>query len=88
MSLLLRGATGLALSTLVVAGGGEMMRGDSELWGEVQSAAGGHCEVQIWPGQVHVFAVFGIVPEARLAVSEIARFVAELDRAQLASEVG
>lgn len=74
--------------TLVITGGGEMMRGDSELWGEVQRAAGGHCEVQIWPGQVHVFAVFGIVPEARLAVAEIERFVAELDQADLGWEVG
>lgn len=74
--------------TLVVTGGGEMMRGDSELWHEVQTAAGGHCELQVWPGQVHVFAVFGIVPEARLAVTEIERFVAELDQAHLGSAAG
>jgi acetyl esterase/lipase len=74
--------------TLVIAGGGEMMRGDTELWGEVQTAAGGHCEVQVWPGQVHVFPVFGLVPEARLAMREIERFVAELDAVGVESEAG
>ncbi|KAA1419300.1 alpha/beta hydrolase [Nocardioides humilatus] len=73
--------------TLVIAGGGEMMRGDSELWGEVQTAAGGHCELQVWPGQVHVFPIFGLVPEARLAFREMVRFVEELDGAAL-SDVG
>lgn len=66
---------------LVIAGGREMMRADSELFARVQAEAGGHVELQVWPGQLHVFPMFGMVPEARLAVAEIARFVAELDGA-------
>lgn len=66
---------------LVIAGGREMMRADSELFARTQTEAGGHVELQVWPGQVHVFPVFGLVPEAREAVAEIVRFVAELDAA-------
>jgi monoterpene epsilon-lactone hydrolase len=66
--------------TLIVSGKGEMMRGDALLWQRVQAAVGGgHLEVQIWPGQAHVFSIFGLVPEARLAMVEVARFVAQLD---------
>lgn len=65
--------------TLIIAGGGEMMRGDALLWEQAQMAAGGECEVQIWPGQAHVFPVIGLVPEARLAMAEVVRFVSELD---------
>lgn len=77
---------------LVIAGGAEMMRGDAELFAEAQRAAGGHCELQVWPGQVHVFPVLGLVPEAALAMAEVVRFVAELDAAAAVtattSEVG
>lgn len=73
---------------LVIVGAAEMMRGDSELFAQVQQAAGGHCELQVWPGQVHVFPVLGLVPEARLALDEVARFVAELDAVAQASDVG
>jgi epsilon-lactone hydrolase len=73
---------------LVIAGGAEMMRADSELFARVQQEAGGHCELQIWPGQVHVFPIFGLVPEARLALDEVARFVAELDATTAASDAG
>ena len=67
-------------STLIISGKGEMMRGDAMLWQRVQAeAGGGYCEVQIWPGQAHVFSIFGLVPEARLTMLEVARFVAQLD---------
>jgi len=50
------------------------------LWQRVQAGVGGgHLEVQIWPGQAHVFSIFGLVPEARLAMLEVARFIAQLD---------
>jgi acetyl esterase/lipase len=65
--------------TLIIAGGREMMRGDALLWERAQSAAGGQCELQIWPGQGHVFPLFGLVPEARMAFAEAVRFVRELD---------
>jgi monoterpene epsilon-lactone hydrolase len=58
-----------------------MMRADSELFARVQAEAGGHCELRIWLGQVHVFPVLGLVPEARMALDDVARFVSELDGA-------
>lgn len=73
---------------LVIAGAAEMMRGDAELFARVQQEAGGHCELQIWPGQVHVFPVFGLVPEARLALREASRFVAGLTASAAASDAG
>jgi len=71
---------------LVIAGAAEMLRGDAQLFAEAQRAAGGHCELQLWPGQGHVFPVLGLVPEARLAMDEVARFVAELDHERAAVE--
>jgi acetyl esterase/lipase len=67
--------------TLIISGKGEMMRGDAMLWQRARDEAGGggHCEVQIWPAQAHVFPMFGLVPEARLTMVEVARFVAQLD---------
>jgi epsilon-lactone hydrolase len=66
--------------TIIISGKGEMMRGDAMHWQRAQvEAGGGHCEVQIWPGQTHVFSIFGVVPEARLTMTEVARFVAQLD---------
>jgi acetyl esterase/lipase len=65
---------------MIISGKGEMRRGDAMLWQRAHvEAGGGHCEVQIWPGQAHVFSIFGVVPEARLAMGEVARFVAQLD---------
>jgi len=65
---------------LIITGKGEMMRGDAMLWQRSHLDAGGrHCEVQIWPAQAHVFPLFGLVPEARLTMAEVARFVAQLD---------
>jgi epsilon-lactone hydrolase len=66
--------------TLIISGKGEMMRGDAMLWQRAQAAVQGrYCEVQIWPGQAHVFSIFGLVPEARLTMIEVARFIAQLD---------
>lgn len=65
---------------LIISGKGEMMRGDAMLWQRAHIAAGGrHCEVQIWPAQAHVFPMFGLVPEARMTMVEVARFIAQLD---------
>jgi acetyl esterase/lipase len=69
---------------LVIAGASEMMRGDAQLFTQAQQQAGGHCELQLWPGQGHVFPMLGLVPEARLAMDEVTRFVAELDRQRTA----
>lgn len=67
--------------SLVIVGGAEMMVADSELFARAQQKAGGHCELQIWPGQVHVFPFFSMVPEAREAMAEVVRFVGKIDGA-------
>jgi monoterpene epsilon-lactone hydrolase len=73
---------------LVIVGGAEMMVADSELFARAQREAGGHCELQVWPGQVHVFPFFGFVPESRDAMAEVTRFVRELDSALGAADAG
>ncbi len=65
--------------SLLITGGAEMMVADSELFARAQHEAGGHCELQVWPGQVHVFPFFAMVPEARDAMAEVVRFVGQID---------
>ena len=41
-------------------------------------AAGGNCELQIWPDQMHVFqALPRMSPEAPKAMSHVRRFIAD-----------
>jgi acetyl esterase/lipase len=65
---------------LVQTGESECIAADAELLGAAMRAAGRHCEVQLWPGQVHGFPAIGYrsVPEARLAVEYGARFLADV----------
>lgn len=41
--------------TLIQVGGREMMVADAEHLELMITRAGGACELQVWPGQVHVF---------------------------------
>lgn len=67
---------------LLQAGGSEMLSADAEHYGTAQRAAGGQCEVQLWPGMFHVFQVgHRFLPEARAALDSVERFVAEVERA-------
>jgi epsilon-lactone hydrolase len=60
---------------LIQAGGIEVLRSDSEDLAEALRAAGASCELQIWPGQMHVFQMFNrLFPEARAAMREAAQF--------------
>lgn len=64
--------------TLVHAGSREMLAADAEQLAAFLEAAGGHCELEIWPGQMHVFqALPRLVPEADLALDAAASFVVE-----------
>ncbi len=64
--------------TLVQAGGAEMLVADARRLAADICAAGGECELQVWPDQVHVFqALPRLTPEASAAMRHIARFVAE-----------
>lgn len=71
-------ANGPALPpTLIQAGGAEMLQEDArQLAADIQTA-GGRCELQIWPHQVHVFqALPRMTPEAAKAMAYVARFIA------------
>lgn len=64
--------------TLIQAGGAEMLAADAERLAEDLRAAGGHCELQLWPDQVHVFqALPRLTPEARPAMARVAAFVTD-----------
>ncbi len=64
--------------TLVQAGGGEMLVGDARSLAADIKAAGGDCELQVWPDQVHVFqALPRLAPDAAPAMRRVAAFIAE-----------
>jgi monoterpene epsilon-lactone hydrolase len=63
--------------TLIQAGGAEMLAADAIALADDIRIAGGECELQIWPDQVHVFqALPRLTPEARPAMRHIADFIA------------
>jgi acetyl esterase/lipase len=77
--------------TLIQAGGAEMLQEDARALAADIQTAGGRCELQIWPHQVHVFqALPRMSPEAAKAMAYIARFIAHAlqDARVLAEEVG
>lgn len=62
--------------TLIHIGSDEVLMADAELMANRLVAAGVPCELQVWDRQVHVFhAAAAWVPEARLAIEEIGKFV-------------
>ena len=64
--------------TLIQAGGGEMLVADARALTKDIHAAGGDCELQVWPDQVHVFqALPRLAPEAVPAMRRVAAFVTE-----------
>jgi monoterpene epsilon-lactone hydrolase len=55
-----------------------MLVGDARRLAADINAAGGQCELQVWPDQVHVFqALPRLTPEAAPAMRNIAQFIAE-----------
>ena len=74
--------------TLVQAGGGEMLVADSRRLAADITTAGGDCELQVWPDQVHVFqALPRLTPEAAPAMREVAAFLEESLRGKAISRV-
>jgi monoterpene epsilon-lactone hydrolase len=62
--------------TLIQAGEAEMLAEDARRLAADIRAAGGSCELQIWPDQVHVFqALPRLSPEAGKAMAYAARFI-------------
>jgi epsilon-lactone hydrolase len=70
--------------TLVQAGGAEFLVADARHLAADITAAGGDCELQVWPDQLHVFqALPRITPEAPRAMRHVARFITEALRDHL-----
>lgn len=68
---------------LIQAGGAEMLVADARRLAKDVTAAGGDCELQVWPDQVHVFqALPRLTPEAKPAMRRVAAFVAKSLRAK------
>ncbi|RAY15313.1 alpha/beta hydrolase [Actinomadura craniellae] len=58
---------------LIQVGGNEVLRPEAE---RLAKALGDACELQVWPGQMHVFQILDrLLPEARTALREAARFI-------------
>lgn len=69
--------------TLIQAGGTEMLAADAHQLHRMLTASGTPCELQVWPGQLHVFqAMPRLVPEADEALRRGARFLAAAVGAQ------
>lgn len=68
---------------LIQAGEREMFAADARAFDVAMTDAGQQCHVQIWPGQVHAFqAMYPLLPEARAAIGQAARFIAEATSAR------
>lgn len=64
--------------TLIQAGGAELLADDAKALAADIRAAGGDCELQVWPDQVHVFqALPRLTPEAVPAMRRVAKFITE-----------
>ncbi|WP_433667705.1 alpha/beta hydrolase [Nocardia sp. CA-136227] len=62
--------------TLIQVGGTECLLDDARRVAASLRSAGVACELQIWPGQVHVFQGFGpLIPEARAAIHDAGRWL-------------
>ncbi|QLL05829.1 alpha/beta hydrolase [Mycobacterium vicinigordonae] len=62
--------------TLIQAGGAEMLQDDARQLADDIDTAGGSCELQIWPDQMHVFqALPRMSPEAPKAMAHVKRFI-------------
>jgi epsilon-lactone hydrolase len=61
---------------LIQVGDTECLLSDSERMAASVHAAGGDCELQVWPGQVHVFpAFYPVLPEGRAAIRYVGDFL-------------
>ncbi|MFO1392828.1 MAG: alpha/beta hydrolase [Steroidobacteraceae bacterium] len=66
--------TGLPPLAFIV-GGTEVLLDDSQRAAAAARAAGVSTELHVWPGMPHVFPLFQFLPEARVALEQLAGFV-------------
>lgn len=60
---------------LIQVGDTECFRGDAERMIAALRDAGVRCELQVWPGQIHVFQAWANLPEARAATRYAGEFL-------------
>ncbi|CAM4379077.1 Carboxylesterase LipF [Mycobacterium basiliense] len=64
-------------ATLIQVGAAEMLEADARQLADDIRTAGGSCELQVWPDQMHVFqALPRMSPEAASAMAYVAQFIA------------
>ena len=74
--------------TLIHIGSLEVLMADAELMANRLVSAGVPCDLQVWDRQVHVFqAAAAWVPEGRLAIREIGKFIRGLEGLESATSV-
>ena len=61
--------------TLIHVSGSEVLLHDARLAARQLAAAGVPTEVRIWPGQVHVFQICAVVPEAIQSLRQIGEYI-------------
>jgi acetyl esterase/lipase len=61
--------------TLITVGGTECLLGDASSMAASLRNADVPCELQVWPGQVHVFQAFPMLPEARTSLRNAGQFL-------------
>jgi acetyl esterase/lipase len=59
----------------IQAGSTELLRDEATRTADRAHAAGVDVELELWPGVPHAFQLAGFLPEAALAINNIARFV-------------
>ncbi|WP_084460651.1 alpha/beta hydrolase fold domain-containing protein [Nocardia kruczakiae] len=65
---------------LLQTGGSEVLASDSQHYAAALRAAGGRCELELWPGMFHVFQMgYPRLSEARSALDSVERFVDSID---------
>jgi epsilon-lactone hydrolase len=65
--------------TLIQASSAEMLSVDARYLAESLQSVGVQCELDLWPGQLHVFQAFAYIPESQIAIARIAEFVRTLE---------
>jgi epsilon-lactone hydrolase len=72
---------------LIQVGAIEVLRAEAEALAEALDEAGSPFDLQIWPGQMHVFQIFNrLLPEADSAMSEAGRFIRKVIGADSVTE--
>jgi acetyl esterase/lipase len=81
--------TAAAPPFLIQVGGAEVLRPEAEKLAGLLNAAGVPCELQVWPGQMHVFQILNrFLPESSAAMRETSQFIAAaLSKAQQVTAV-